>query len=152
MGAALSLCFVAEDDEAFDAGVNLIDPSLDQSELKTTDNNTPLPFYLTSQEPVLVFAPDIFIEIRPGVFRLMPSVEVRDPGSVDECKICLLEKKKEEFETIAGCGHSYCSVCLTRWYKVKKQCPGCKFMFHPGLMSSSLPISKSPNQDMTRSM
>ena len=47
----------------------------------------------------------------------------------DECSICLSEFTKKK--TLDKCGHSFCTKCIDRAFKIKKQCPLCFMVYGP---------------------
>ena len=47
----------------------------------------------------------------------------------DECSICLSEFTKKK--TLDKCGHSFCTKCIDRAFKTKKQCPLCFAVYGP---------------------
>ena len=51
--------------------------------------------------------------------------EIKD----DECSICLCEFTKKK--TLDKCGHSFCTKCIDKAFKTKKQCPICSMVYGP---------------------
>ncbi|CAB3980995.1 E3 ubiquitin- ligase DTX3L [Paramuricea clavata] len=47
----------------------------------------------------------------------------------DECSICLSEIAKKK--SLDKCGHSFCTKCINKAFKVKKQCPICYMVYGP---------------------
>ena len=47
----------------------------------------------------------------------------------DECSICLNKFTKKK--TLEKCGHSFCTKCIDRAFRSKKQCPLCFTMYGP---------------------
>ena len=47
----------------------------------------------------------------------------------DECPICLSEFTKKT--TLDKCGHSFCTKCIDKAFKLKKQCPLCSMVYGP---------------------
>ena len=43
------------------------------------------------------------------------------------CPICY--ELKADYYSIKECNHKFCTKCISRWYKVKKQCPLCRKKF-----------------------
>eukprot|EP00126_Sphaerothecum_destruens_P005145 Sdes_comp18591_c0_seq2m8732 len=54
----------------------------------------------------------------------MPSLE-EAAIAPNECVICCDNLYSETKATIVGCDHSFCLVCILRWYQLKGSCPLC---------------------------
>lgn len=47
------------------------------------------------------------------------------PQEKEECAICLEEITNTNKQTL-NCKHSFCKICITKWFRTKKNCPTCR--------------------------